>query len=176
LDGDEREIATALSESANGEPQLKVDPLERIARNFDAVAFRQAALMLTRWTPPAGRPDAGERAQKLAVRRKITSTGLLLEAERLYQSALAVDSRVAEAHAAGRVRSGPAMPTARAKRLMLPWSLRRRPMHTWCWRGWIWRRTTWTKQTRKWRSDRAESASRWRRAEAADRGAGRPKK
>ena len=41
-----------------------------------------------------------KRAQKLAGQAKdYLDRGLLLEAERLYQSALAVDSRVAEAHA-----------------------------------------------------------------------------
>ena len=95
------EIATALSESANGEPELKVDPLERIARNFDAVAFRQAALMLDQMDASrlaALTPE--KRAQKLAGQAKdYLDRGLLLEAERLYQSAVAADGRVAEAHA-----------------------------------------------------------------------------
>ena len=99
--GTKGEIATALSESANGEPQLKVDPLERIARNFDAVAFRQAALMLDQMDASRLADLTPEkRAQKLAGQAKdYLDRGLLLEAERLYQSALAVDSRVAEAHA-----------------------------------------------------------------------------
>jgi tetratricopeptide (TPR) repeat protein len=86
---------------ANGEPALKADPLERIARNFDAVAFRQAALMLDQMD--ASRLAALTplmRAQKLAGQAKdYLDRGLLLEAERLYQSAVAVDGRVAEAHA-----------------------------------------------------------------------------
>jgi tetratricopeptide (TPR) repeat protein/nucleotide-binding universal stress UspA family protein len=78
----------------------KADPLERIARSFDAVAFRQAALMmdqveasrLAALTPP-------KRAQMLAVQAKdYLDRGLLLEAERLYQSAVATDAKVAEAH------------------------------------------------------------------------------
>jgi tetratricopeptide (TPR) repeat protein len=79
---------------------LKADPLERIARNFDAVAFRQAALMLDQMD--ASRLAAltpVERARKLAAQAKdYLDRGLLLEAERLYQSAVAVDGRVAEAH------------------------------------------------------------------------------
>jgi tetratricopeptide (TPR) repeat protein/nucleotide-binding universal stress UspA family protein len=86
---------------ANGEPALKADPLERIARNFDAVAFRQAALMLDQMD--ASRLAALtplKRAQKLAGQAKdYLDRGLLLEAERLYQSAVAADGRVAEAHA-----------------------------------------------------------------------------
>ena len=79
----------------------KADPLERIARNFDAVAFRQAALMLDQMDASRLADLTPEkRAQKLAGQAKdYLDRGLLLEAERLYQSALAVDSRVAEAHA-----------------------------------------------------------------------------
>jgi len=77
------------------------DPLERIARNFDAVAFRQAAQMLdqvdeARLTalPPE------QRAEKLAGQAKdYLDRGLLLEAERLYQAALASDDRVPAVHA-----------------------------------------------------------------------------
>jgi tetratricopeptide (TPR) repeat protein len=83
----------------NAEP--KADPLERIARNFDAAAFRQAAQMLdevdeARLTalPPE------QRAQKLAAQAKdFLDKGLLLEAERLYLSAVAIDDRVAAVHA-----------------------------------------------------------------------------
>jgi tetratricopeptide (TPR) repeat protein/TolB-like protein len=80
---------------------LKADPLERIARNFDAVAFRQAAQMLdqvdearlTALTPQL-------RAQKLAAQAKdYLDRGLLLEAERLYLTAVAIDDRVPEVHA-----------------------------------------------------------------------------
>jgi tetratricopeptide (TPR) repeat protein len=91
----------APSVEANGEPALKADPLERIARNFDAVAFRQAALMLDQVDGArlaALTPE--KRAQKLAGQAKdYLDRGLLLEAERLYQSAVAADGRVAEAHA-----------------------------------------------------------------------------
>jgi tetratricopeptide (TPR) repeat protein len=81
--------------------QPKADPLERIARNFDAVAFRQAAMMLDQME--ASRLAAltpRQRAQKLAGQaRNYLDRGLLLEAERLYRAAVAADSKVAEAHA-----------------------------------------------------------------------------
>ena len=84
-----------------GEPEIKADPLERIARNFDAQAFRQAAQMMDQME--ASRLAAltpRERAQKLAGQANdYLDRGLLLEAERLYQSANAADGRVAEAHA-----------------------------------------------------------------------------
>ena len=86
---------------ANGDAELKADPLERIARNFDAVAFRQAALMLDEVDAARLAQLAPlKRAQKLAGQAKdYLDRGLLLEAERLYLSALAADGRVAEAHA-----------------------------------------------------------------------------
>ena len=79
----------------------KADPLERIERNFDAVAFRQAALMLDQ--VEASRLAAltpRQRAQKLASQaRDYLDRGLLLEAERMYRAAVAADGRFAEAHA-----------------------------------------------------------------------------
>ena len=78
----------------------KADPLERIARSFDAVAFRQAALMLDQMD--AVRQAAltpQKRAHELASQAgDYLDRGLLLEAERLYQAAVAADSRVAAAH------------------------------------------------------------------------------
>ncbi len=77
-----------------------VDPLERISRTFDAVAFRQAAVMLDKMeatrlaslTPP-------ERARTLAVQaRDYLSRGLLLESERLYQAAVVADAGAEDAH------------------------------------------------------------------------------
>jgi tetratricopeptide (TPR) repeat protein len=86
--------------AASQDEENKADPLERIARNFDAVAFRQAAQMLdqvdeTRLT--ALTPE--QRALKLSAQaRDYLDRGLLLEAERLYQTALASDDRVPEVH------------------------------------------------------------------------------
>jgi tetratricopeptide (TPR) repeat protein len=95
----------AVKPAAGGNPgnaaEIKADPLERIARNFDAVAFRQAAQMMDQMDASrlaALAPD--KQAQKLAGQAKdYLDRGLLLEAERLYQAAVAADSRVAEAHA-----------------------------------------------------------------------------
>ncbi len=89
--------AAGSDEAADG----KVDPLERIERNFDAVAFRQAALMLDQMDASrlAALPPL-ERARKLSGQAKdYLDRGLLLEAERLYLSAVAADGEVAEAHA-----------------------------------------------------------------------------
>jgi len=79
----------------------KPDPLERIARSFDAVAFRQAAQMLDQ-VDEARLTALGpeQRAEKLAGQAQdYLDRGLLLEAERLYQTALASDDRVAAVHA-----------------------------------------------------------------------------
>jgi len=77
------------------------DPLERIVRSFDAAAFKQAAAMMDQMN--AGRLAAlgsRARAQALCTQAKgYLDRGLLLEAERLYQSAVAADGGSAEAHA-----------------------------------------------------------------------------
>jgi tetratricopeptide (TPR) repeat protein len=80
---------------------ISPDPLERIVRTFDAAAFRQASQMLDQVEasglvalPPT------ERARKLSSQAKgYLDSGLLLEAERLFQSAVSADSKCAEAHA-----------------------------------------------------------------------------
>jgi tetratricopeptide (TPR) repeat protein len=77
------------------------DPLERIARNFDAVAFRQAEQMIDQ-VDEARMTALGpeQRALKLAAQAKdYLDRGLLLEAERLYLSAEAIDDRVPAVHA-----------------------------------------------------------------------------
>jgi tetratricopeptide (TPR) repeat protein len=81
--------------------ELHPDPLERIARGFNAVAFHQAALMLDQVDAAhlAALP-LRERAEKLSAQaHEYLDRGLLLEAERLYQAAVAADPKVAEAHA-----------------------------------------------------------------------------
>ncbi len=81
--------------------EAKADPLERIVRTFDARAFRQAAVVMDQME--GARLEAlssHDRAVKLAVQaREYLDRGLLLEAERLYQAAVAADGSVAEAHA-----------------------------------------------------------------------------
>jgi len=78
-----------------------VDPLERIVRTFDAVAFRQAAVMFDKME--AARLAAlspQERARTLSSQaRDFLSRGLLLESERLYQAAVAADPGSEDAHA-----------------------------------------------------------------------------
>ena len=89
------------SASSDGEAEAKPDPLERIARSFDAVAFRQAATMLDQ-VDEARLTALGpeQQAQKLAGQAKdYLDRGLLLEAERLYLSAVAIDDRVPAVHA-----------------------------------------------------------------------------
>jgi tetratricopeptide (TPR) repeat protein len=90
--------------SAGGADQgteAKADPLERIVRTFDANAFREAMqmkdeLQATRLAAQAPH----ERAVALTGQAKVyLDRGLLLEAERLYQSAVVADSGLAEAHA-----------------------------------------------------------------------------
>jgi tetratricopeptide (TPR) repeat protein len=77
------------------------DPLERIVRTFDAAAFRQAAQMLDQ-VEASGLSSLApaERARKLSAQAKgYLDSGLLLEAERLYLSAVSADNNCAEAHA-----------------------------------------------------------------------------
>jgi tetratricopeptide (TPR) repeat protein len=85
----------------NEQAEAKADPLERIARGFDAAAFHQAALMLDQVaaTRLAALPPQ-ERAQKLSAQAKdYLDRGLLLDAERLYLAAVAADGKLAVAHA-----------------------------------------------------------------------------
>jgi tetratricopeptide (TPR) repeat protein len=87
--------------AAAADAGASADPLERIVRTFDAAAFRQAAMMLNEIDAAqlAAFPP-GERALKLSAQAKgYLDRGLLLEAERLYQSAVAADPKAPEAHA-----------------------------------------------------------------------------
>jgi tetratricopeptide (TPR) repeat protein len=79
----------------------RTDALERISRTFDEVAFRQAAQMLDQTeNARLAALTPKQRAVKLAEQaREYLDHGLLLEAERIYISAVALDSKVAEAHA-----------------------------------------------------------------------------
>jgi len=92
--------STAGSDPATGE-DTRPDPLERIVRTFDAVAFRQAAQMMDEMEAArlAALPPR-DRASQLSTRaRDYLDRGLLLESERLYRSAVAADDKFAEAHA-----------------------------------------------------------------------------
>jgi Tfp pilus assembly protein PilF len=79
----------------------KADPLERIKRGFDATAFHQAALMVDQMDAARlAQLAPRERAQKLSAQaHEYLDHGLLLEAERLYQAALAADPKSAAIHA-----------------------------------------------------------------------------
>jgi len=77
------------------------DALERIKRTYNGAAFRQAGIMLdqveaARLAALPG-PERAARLSKTA--REKLDRGLLLEAEREYQAAIAADDRSADAHA-----------------------------------------------------------------------------
>jgi tetratricopeptide (TPR) repeat protein len=79
----------------------KADPLERIERTFDAAAFHQAAVMMDQMGAArlAALPPP-ERAKLLSTQaHEYLDHGLLLEAERLYQAAVAADPKLPAAHA-----------------------------------------------------------------------------
>jgi tetratricopeptide (TPR) repeat protein len=92
---------TPPSNAANPDQAAAPDPLERIVRTFDAAAFRQAAQMLDQVDAARlAQLSPLERAQKVSAQAKgYLDRGLLLEAERLYQGAVADDGNCAEAHA-----------------------------------------------------------------------------
>jgi tetratricopeptide (TPR) repeat protein len=98
-----REPAGTVRTVADGstEAAANPDPLERIVRTFDAVAFRQAAGMMDQVEAARlAELSPRDRAVKLAMQAKdYLDRGLLLEAERLYQTAVATDGSIAEAHA-----------------------------------------------------------------------------
>ena len=78
-----------------------VDPLERIVRTFDAAAFHQAAVMLDKMEATRlAALSPQQRAHTLVSQaREYLSRGLLLESERMYQSAVVADAGEEEAHA-----------------------------------------------------------------------------
>jgi tetratricopeptide (TPR) repeat protein len=100
-DSEAQQLMAQWKASKTASSDQRAEPLERIVRTFDAVAFRQAALMMDQME--ATRLAAltpHERAVKLTGQAKdYLNRGLLLEAERLYQTAVANDGSVAEAHA-----------------------------------------------------------------------------
>jgi tetratricopeptide (TPR) repeat protein len=93
-------VQTAAAGDASPDADATPDPLERIVRTFDAAAFRQAAQMLDQVDAARlGSLTPIERARQLSIQAKaFLNRGLLLEAERLYQSAVAEDGNCAEAH------------------------------------------------------------------------------
>jgi tetratricopeptide (TPR) repeat protein len=91
---------TPVQTAMGSDQPAGADPLERIVRTFDAAAFRQAAAMLDQMDATGlAALSPRDRALKLSTQAKgFLDRGLLLEAERLYQSAVAADSQVAEGH------------------------------------------------------------------------------
>lgn len=94
-------LATWKGPKSVSDADSAAEPLERIVRTFDAGAFRQAALMMDQMEASGlAALSPHQRAVKLCGQAKdYLNRGLLLEAERLYQSAVADDGSVAEAHA-----------------------------------------------------------------------------
>lgn len=94
-------VKTVSTTNASDAPDTTPDPLERIVRNFDAAAFREAGAVVDQMD--AARLTAlpaPERARKLSAEgNDYLNRGLVLEAERLYQSAMAADANSAAAHA-----------------------------------------------------------------------------
>jgi tetratricopeptide (TPR) repeat protein len=86
---------------AGSNPATGSEPLERIKRAFDGAAFRQASLMLDQVEAArlAALPGAERAARLSSSAREKLDRGLLLEAERGYQAALAADDHSAQAHA-----------------------------------------------------------------------------
>jgi len=98
--GAAKTLAAQPAAGSEEEAEAKADPLERIQRGFDEVAFRQAALMLDQINSArlSAHPPR-ERAQELSGQaHEYLDRGLLLEAERLYQAAVAADPKLAAAH------------------------------------------------------------------------------
>ena len=87
--------------AAGADADSTADPLERIVRSFDAAAFRQAAQMMDQLgATRMAELSPMDRALSLSAQAKgFLDRGLLLEAERLYQAAVAADGKCAEAHA-----------------------------------------------------------------------------
>jgi len=91
----------AAALAASPDADSTADPLERIVRSFDATAFRQAAQMMDQLgASRMAELSPMERAKALSAQAKgFLDRGLLLEAERLYQAAVAADRKCADAHA-----------------------------------------------------------------------------
>lgn len=114
--GDQAEALTELAEAIKLHPSdseaksaqeawksnsAAADPLERIKRNYNGAAFRQAALMLDQVEDArlAALPGPQRAARLSSSAREKLNRGLLLEAERGFQAALAADPNSEEAKA-----------------------------------------------------------------------------
>ena len=90
----------AVASTAGANSDATPDPLERIVRSFDAAAFRQAVLMLDQVSAAHLETLTPlERARQLSAKAKgYLDRGLVMEAERVYKSAVDTDGNCAEAH------------------------------------------------------------------------------
>lgn len=112
-DPEAQQLLAAWKDPKSADAEDAAEPLERIIRTFDAGAFKQAAIVMDQMEATRlAALSPHERALKLAGQAKdYFNRGLLLEAERLYQSAVSDDGSLGEAHAglaAVRERSGDA--------------------------------------------------------------------
>ena len=100
-DTEAQQLLAAWRAPKSADSDDAAEPLERIVRSFDAGAFKQAALMMDQMeASKLAALSPHERAVKLTKQAKdYFNRGLLLEAERLYQAAVANDGSLAEAHA-----------------------------------------------------------------------------
>jgi tetratricopeptide (TPR) repeat protein len=100
-DTEAQSLVKQWTDSTTDKSADKVDPLERIVRTFDAVAFRQAAVMMDQMEADRLQTlKPRERAEKLATQADgFLDRGLLLEAEREYLAAVMADGSVAAGHA-----------------------------------------------------------------------------
>lgn len=93
----------AAGQQATGQvpPQAANLPLERIKRSYNEAAFRQAAFELEQMEAlrAATDPPAKRLATLLGEANRYANGGLLVESEREYNRALAVDANSAEAYA-----------------------------------------------------------------------------
>ena len=93
---------TAVKTNASAAPTASPEgPLERIKRNYNETAFRQAAYEIEQMEAMklANQPAAARSAALTEAGVRYLNSGLLLEAERQFQNAIAADSADAAAHA-----------------------------------------------------------------------------
>jgi len=91
-------VKTNASATATANPE---GPLERIKRTYNETAFRQAAYEIEQMQAVklAMQPPSTRSAALTTAGNRYLNSGLLLEAERQFQSAIAADSTDAAAHA-----------------------------------------------------------------------------
>ena len=105
-DSEAKTLRTAWQSAGKSQPPSGAvdsgpESIERLKRAYNGAAYRQAALMLDQVEQArlAALPGPQRAAQLCSSARDKLNRGLLLEAERGYQAALAADSKSAEAHA-----------------------------------------------------------------------------